>query len=483
MNELFNMFDKTPCKSLGVCSENPVLSATDAVIMNEIRQIAYYTIKLKELNFINEKIMKQAVSALTVSVVDTSFNKNEFVSFYLNLENIKKETEDFYIKKCKEKGISYENLTVLTFESDEKINATSLIKRGEKIIKHVLNTQPEDKIRLFDLIVLMVKAASKKIVELQNYKKVEEAEYFETLRLLALVNSFGARYEKLIRRIKEFSLFLYKLTEELAYEREKFFGEKEGAKISRNVYEGKSLFVVGPDLMELYNFLEQTKDEEINVYTNTSMFLAHIYPKFSVYKNLKGIFGIGDIEYDFSKFKGAIYVTEHSTSNLDNAFRGKIFTTKTIPSDNSIKIEKTNLKPLIDAIYEEEGFKKEKNYGEIVFKYDKSLLDKEIENAKDKKTLIVMGELTDYVKNNFKDYTLINLEYFFDKEALIYTLNALPNNEKAVYFSKCGIETIKIIAILLNKNVEIFIENCSFEKISPHIKEAFKKDFNIKFTC
>ena len=46
---------------------------------------------------------------------------------------------------------------------------------------------------------------------------------------------------------------------------------------------------------------------------------------------------------------------------------------------NSIKIEKTNLKPLIDAIYEEEGFKKEKNYGEIVFKYDKLLLDKEIE--------------------------------------------------------------------------------------------------------
>ena len=211
------------------------------------------------------------------------------------------------------------------------------------------------------------------------------------------------------------------------------------------------------------------------------MFLAFVYPKFSVYKNLKGIFGVGDIEYDFSKFKGAIYVTEHSDSRLDNAFRGNIFTTKLISSDNSTKIEKTNYDPLIKAIFENEGFKKEKNYGEIIFKYDKTLLDKEIENGKNKKTLIIMGEADNFIKNEFADYYFIELKYPYDKEALIHALNLLPNEEKAVYMSKCNVETIKIAALLLDKNISIYIENCSAAKISPHIIEALKQDFNIQF--
>lgn len=100
MNDLFNMFDKTQCKSLGICSENPVLSSIDAVIINEIRQIAYYIVKLKELNLINFKIMKEAISALSVYITDTSFNKNLLVEFFLKLENLKKKQKPFIIKNA-----------------------------------------------------------------------------------------------------------------------------------------------------------------------------------------------------------------------------------------------------------------------------------------------------------------------------------------------------------------------------------------------
>ena len=211
MNDLFNIFNKTQCKSMGICSENPVLLAVDAVVINEIRQIAYYIVKLKELNLINEKIMKEAVLALSVSITDTSFNKNAFVKFFMNLKNLKKETEDFYTAKCKEMGINYEHLAAFPIKENEKINSSLLIKQGEKIISHFFGTLSEDKIRLFDLIIFMAKAASCKILELENYKEVQKDEYFEILRFLSLANSFGTRYEKLVRRIKEFSSFLYKL--------------------------------------------------------------------------------------------------------------------------------------------------------------------------------------------------------------------------------------------------------------------------------
>ena len=127
MNDLFNMFDKTQCKSLGICSENPVLSSIDAVIINEIRQIAYYIVKLKELNLINFKIMKEAISALSVYITDTSFNKNLLVEFFLKLENLKKETETFYNKKCREMGLNYEHLTTFSVKNDEGITSNTLI--------------------------------------------------------------------------------------------------------------------------------------------------------------------------------------------------------------------------------------------------------------------------------------------------------------------------------------------------------------------
>ncbi len=481
MNDLFNMFDKTPCKSLGVCSENPVLSSINAVIVNEIRQVAYYIVKLKELNFINDKIMKEAISALSVTISDTSFNKNAFVDFFLKLENLKKETENFYNKKCQEMGINYEHLTTFSFKDGEKISSNTLIKWGEKILTHVFNTMDENKICLFDLIIFMTKTASCKLLELENYKKVETNEYFEVLRLLSLTNSISQRCEKLTRRIKEFSAILYKLNEELIYERNKFFGSRQNIKIERNIEKGKSVFVVGGDICELYNLLEKTKDTEINIYTNFSMMLAYIYPKFFEYKNFKGLYGTGDIEYDFSKFKGAIYVTEHANIRLDNVIRGKIFTTKLIPSDNSTKIEKTNLTPLIEAALSEEGFDFEEKNKEITFEYNKNLLEKTVEENRNKKILISMGKVSDFIKEKNANYSIISVQFPYDFESLIYILKSLPNEEKIVYFSKCCIEIIKILTTLLDVNCEIYIETCLSENISPHILQALGSNFDINY--
>ncbi len=481
MNDLFNIFNKTQCKSMGICSENPVLLAVDAVVINEIRQIAYYIVKLKELNLINEKIMKEAVLALSVSITDTSFNKNAFVKFFMNLKNLKKETEDFYTAKCKEMGINYEHLAAFPIKENEKINSSLLIKQGEKIISHFFGTLSEDKIRLFDLIIFMAKAASCKILELENYKEVQKDEYFEILRFLSLANSFGTRYEKLVRRIKEFSSFLYKLTEDIIYERNQLYGPRQNVRIPRSILKGKSILVMGSDIFELYNLLEKTKDTEINVYTNSSMMTAYIHPKFFEYKNFKGLYGTGDTEYDFSKFKGVIYVTEHSDIKLDNVIRGKIFTTKLIQSDNSTKIEKTDLDPLIKAALAEEGFDREYVCEDVTFEYDKSVFNKLVEQTEGKKVLISMGKISDSIKADYTGSFVINVKFPYDTEKLICLLNLLPQNEKTVCFSGFCVETAKIIILILNKNLETLLEKSPQTNVSPHIAEAFEKDFKIKF--
>ena len=90
MYDLFkNLFDKTPCSKNGICSTNPVLNSLEAVIVNEIRQIAFYVVKLKELNLTNKNLMKESVLSLSVSVYDMDFNKDSFIGFFKNILNTK----------------------------------------------------------------------------------------------------------------------------------------------------------------------------------------------------------------------------------------------------------------------------------------------------------------------------------------------------------------------------------------------------------
>ena len=107
MKDLFkDLSENAFCKKSGVCSVNPVINALDAIILNEIRQISFYVIKLKELGYINNGLMKETVFDLSVNISDTSFNKKDFLNFYTGIRNTKEKIKDFYTKKCLEKKIS-----------------------------------------------------------------------------------------------------------------------------------------------------------------------------------------------------------------------------------------------------------------------------------------------------------------------------------------------------------------------------------------
>ncbi len=479
MDDLFkDIFDASPCKSIGVCSTNPVLYALEAVIINEIRQIAFYTVRLKEFNLINTNIMKEAVFFLSVKISDTSFSKKYFLEFFSEIRKLKNEVENFYIKKCREMNVSYEFITPVFADTNEKFDITGLIKSGENIIKHIFNNLKAERIRLIDLIVLTTKITSSYLVELSEFEENLSNDYFEVLRLLSLTNApAGAREEKLIRRIKEFSSFSRTVLENLFTKRSEKYGKRQSFKISRDIEKGKSILITGGDLDELYNLLEAVKDKNINVYTNSSMVLAYTYPKFTEFKNFKGVFGTNDIEFDFSNFDGVVYITRNSDNDLDNALRGKIYTTKAIPADKLTKLDVDNLAPLIEAAEKEEGFaENKKGNPPVFFEFDLENIRKIIEETGEKPLFIYEGGFN----KNLKEKDAVNFQYPYEGEGLYFVLNNSASEDISVYFSKCTLETIKIILTLLDKKIKIFLPECSSVNISPHITEALKKDFHIK---
>ncbi|MDO5438141.1 MAG: hypothetical protein Q4F80_08095 [bacterium] len=482
MNDLFkNLLNKTQCKRNGICSSNPVLNAVDAVIINEIRQISYYIVKLKEFNLTNFEVMKETVYALSVNITDIGFNKNALYSFYANLKNIKEKVKNFYIKKCKESNVSFELITPFLNDEEGEIDSTKLIKRGENIIHHFYNTIKDEKVRLINLIILTCRMTSLLLVKLSEFKEAESDYYFEILRLLSLTNHTGTREEKFIRRIKEFSNKAYEIQKELDYEFQKTFGGKTTGKTDTNIYEGKSVLIAGGDLDELFNLLNAAKKEKINVYINPSMLLSIFYPKFREFPNFKGIYGINEVEFDFSKFKGPIYITENSSRGLDSAFRGTIFSTKLIPADKTIKLDKKDLTPLIEEAKKLEGFKKDVKGEEIVFEYNLDKIQKTIEENEGKKFVITLGLSEKEAEEKFKGFVIINFSYPFETEGLYFALEKIKPENLSIYFSDCSLQTVNTIVSILDKNIsEIYLAKCPVSSINPHITDCLKYDFHVK---
>ena len=114
------------------------------------------------------------------------------------------------------------------------------------------------------------------------------------------------------------------LMKSLREAQEERYGKQSSAEVSYSTMPAKAVLVVGSNLRELETVLEALKNTEIDVYTHDDMMLAHTFPKFSEYQNLKGQFGHGmeNCLLDFATFPGPIILTKHSLHNIENFYRG-----------------------------------------------------------------------------------------------------------------------------------------------------------------
>ena len=90
------------------------------------------------------------------------------------------------------------------------------------------------------------------------------------------------------------------------------------------------------------------------------MMLAHTFPKFSTYQHLRGQYGQGieNCLLDFATFPGPIILTKHSLHNIENFYRGRLFTTDYTSSPKGIiKIENNDFSDIIDSAKKSKGFK------------------------------------------------------------------------------------------------------------------------------
>ena len=461
------------CRSFGFCMADPRVNALNELLTNEIKQIAFYTVKIGEYKITNKELVSKCIEALCIDFSNTNFNEKNFIDMYQMFVNQRIEARRVYNDIFQNSNIPYETITN-PIDEEVKNSITGMIKKGQRLLKnnHLFVSKQTE--QLFELVNVLVKDTAHNIIKIKDFDGSYTKYDYEILRFLNITNFPSTRAEKLKRRIKEFVEISYQVRLDLQKILENNYGPKTSAKVNLSPFAGKSILVSGDNFKELEMILETSKNEDINVYTHDMLFMAHNYTKFREYKNLKGHFGTNNPRFDFTRFKGVIYVTKNYEQRIDSIVKASIFASNRIMPKGVSKIKDNNFEPLINAAKIHEGYDKNIKRNIIDVPYDKEKITK---LAEGNETSVIAG-------SDIKENEDSAVRLFSPSElSLLFDLCQKSDKKFSVTFSSCYMQVLIFAFILREKfDYEIQFAKCPEYYINPNLISCLKNEYNIKFS-
>ena len=334
----------------------------------------------------------------------------------------------------------------------------------------------------------------------------------EVLIALNLFNANRISTEKFKEEMLALAKCDVRLLDLISTSQVNYFGELIQTKVSFSTRPNKAILVSGSNFEDLKFVLESVKNEDIDVYTNGNLLIAHAFPYFNNSKNLIGHYGNGTFNtiLDFATFPGAILLTKNEAQNIEYLYRGRLFTTDDIAPKGVVKIENNNFTPLIESAKQAKGFAKGQQRNSVIVGYNDKSFEKEITKIinlnPDRIFIIGHTEITMDVKEYFKKFFSIMpqntyaISFSYDPKlnnvlainlandyALIYrTLNkifekiSIDSDKLAFFLTKCDVNSLSNIINLKNRGAKnIFLSDCPPLVINPAILHAFTKLFEI----
>lgn len=503
------------CAIQGNCSIDPVMYSLMEVLLYELKQITYYVVKLMELGYQNSALKEKIIRYISLIIVGYEFNRTEFEKLLREIDYEKKEVEKYFIKICEEKNIDCQVLrSSIKFDN---FDFTNIINQGERQAVQKNKSMSAEVKNLTEIILQLLKSASVRLLELEEYGTDCSKEADAILKLFNSLNFSTFNEAKLTRKINEFAEVNFDIHRKMHKAKEEYFGKIRPVKISTDIKKGPAILVTGQNLSDFEKLLEATKNDEINIYTHNGMIVAHAYPKFSEYKNLVGHFqkSLDNFQMDFSLFKGAILITQNSQHKFERLFRGRIFTTNYISGKGMRKIENENFSPLLEAAKEAKGFDNNLSGTSVLVGYDEeAVMDKLrdiIENIKSGKIkhLFIIGLINhslfslDYFNELVKDIpddsyvistavmsdreNVFHLDSYFNTSLVYKILEKLKENVDfeqfpvSLFMTQCNLHTISHLFNLKQLGLKnIYLPECSSNIITPNMIKFLSNNFGFK---
>lgn len=508
-----NNYEYNNCISMGACSVSPNISSMQEVMMILLKQIAHYLIKLRDLNTpqvsVAMDVISQIASVDAVKDLSEAQILNAFSKEYNNLIAVRKE----YLQLCKKNKklcIDLKHLIKLS----PKTSLSAILQMGDKEFLQKYKKMSITQKYLSEILVATIKSVCVNIVTLNDYGVFCENSSNVVLDALNLFNKpkvNSTEVKDMIKCLASEDIFLLKLINSTQIEN---YGQIEKTEVSRSTTPNKAIMVSGSNLNDLKKVLLAVEAKNVDVYTNGNLLIAHSFPYFKQFENLKGHFGNGvnTSILDFATFPGAILLTKNEAQNIEYLYRGRLFTTDKIAPKGVVKIENDDFNPLINSALQAKGFAKGQNRQSEFVGYNKQELDVIIDKILDisPRNLYIIGlsSLSFEQKNYFKKfYSIINpkedvvITFSYNPEmknvfafnlgndyALLYeVLHKLfskidLSSENVTFFlTKCDTNSLTNIINLKNGGAKnIFLSECPPTVINPAVLKSFIKLFDVK---
>lgn len=508
-NNSNNDYQYDSCISRGICSTSPRISAMQTVLILYFRLFAKYALELNKKALIQDRMREFVLNSLSATVYNSELNEETYIS-------IIKVFKDKLPEIIKTHGEVFPdtNLDEELSKAEELFKETSTVLQGIKYgEKRIVKAQDElpVKIRdLYNIILIIIKSIAINLLDLESFKQNNIKGFSTIIDLLNTINITDYNEKSLIKSISNAVQVDVELMNDLRFVQEKRYGAQTKTVVSFSTKPGKAVLVVGSNIKELENILEELKGKNIDIYTHDEMMLAHTFPKLKEYPNLIGQYGQGmeNCLLDFSTFPGPIILTKHSLHNIENFYKGLLFTTDYTCPKGVIRILNQDYSEVINSANTSRGFRTGKSCEdiEIGFDFQKTveLILEQIDSKKYKKIVFIgLDNFSIEQKNYFykltkslpKDVLIISFSYDYERENLIY-VNACYDSHSVIRvfetIKKCGLPmTIFIpncdrnsvshmIYLAKEDNVKIFVGKCFPILLNPSLMGTLQDIFSIK---
>lgn len=477
--------DFIDCEANSACLVDPTLVSLWEVLFIELKQIAYYALKLRDFGYFNKDTMNTVLNVLTVFNTNSDFSHHQFKEIIMRLWEIRNNAQIFYEKICAEQNQDCEIIKSRVTIKPE-LNISELIKWGEQYSLMRNKLIPPENVGLYWIMLLLLKTVSENLLKIKHLDyNVEHAEV-DILSILNLLNYPSTPKEKVIKKIKTLSLTAYELTILLSKLEVERYGKTEKVDVNASPLEGKAILAYTTDFKEFELLLRATQTKKINVYTYAGLLRAHAHKEFRQFPQLAGHI---EQKYspaaDFAAFPGSVVIGKNDIPLAESLYRGRIFSTDLIAPNGIIRIKDYNFQPVLNSAFDSQGFVQNDKEKTITAGWDQDEIDAKIKTAVDtfwaKK--LKMVALIEKEAEKEIDGGTFNMRINFNFTLIYYILEKLKDSgiNVALYFEKCDPRAINIILTLLNcEFCTIYLGKCPLYVVNPHVVDSLTNDFGVR---
>lgn len=330
----------TGCTIQGVCGKKEEVANLQDLFIWVLKGISVWGVLGKQCNIYEEQIGFFVDKGLFATITNANFDKSDFIDFIKQgvalRDSLKERVLDAYRQKSgKDFDEKVPECATWQFATEADILSKSMTGAGGW-----LEIANEDERSLKAIIQYGLKGISAYAEHAYQLKKHSQAIFEFLMEGLAALVDPSQTQESLLALVFKTGQMGVETMALLDQANTDGYGTPTMTTVNIGVGNRPGILVSGHDLVDLHELLEQTKDQQIDIYTHSEMLPANYYPQLKKYSHLVGNYGNawwmqkGEIE----SFHGPILFTSNCIVPPKEEHLDRIFTTGAVGFEGCVHI-------------------------------------------------------------------------------------------------------------------------------------------------